>query len=152
LNSISFIDDAYKNTLKINGIGIVPELRYYGSEKYAPKGFFAGIYIPMQFGSVEARQFIVSNNNIYSLPSKNIGYTLFGVGVDAGYQIMLKNKITIEGLIGVAIARGKFSTEYYTLKSTDLNGNEYESKIALKDGTIGRAYYPRAEISVGYAF
>ncbi|MBC7391457.1 MAG: DUF3575 domain-containing protein [Opitutaceae bacterium] len=153
LKTVSFIEDAYKNTLQINGIGITPEGRYYGSDKYAPKGVFVGFYIPMQFASVKAPPTRVVNNTVYSLPSSNISYSLFGFGFDAGYQYIFKNYFSIEALIGVSIARGKFSTEFYTKKILDpYTGKEYEGKVALNDGTIGRAFYPRAEISVGYAF
>lgn len=152
LKTVSFIEDAYKNTLQIHGIGITPEGRYYGSDKYAPKGAFVGFYIPMQFATVKAPNYIVDNNGVYSLPSPNINYTQLGFGFDAGYQYIFKKNFSIEALVGVAIARGKFSTEYYTKKSIDPNGKEYESKVALNDGTIGRAFYPRAEISFGYAF
>ena len=114
---------------------------------------FVGLYIPLQFAKVKAPQFLTANNTVYSIPSSELSYNQVGVGFDAGYQKIFKNNITFEALIGIAIARGKFSPEFYTTKIVDPNtGKNYESKLILKDGSIGRAFYPRAEISVGYAF
>ena len=153
LSSVSFIKDAYKNTAQIRGVGITPEFRYYGSEKYAPKGVFVGCYIPLQFAKVKAPQFLASGSAVYSISSTELSYSQVGLGFDAGYQKIFKNNITFEALLGIAIARGKFSPEFYTTKIVDPNtGKEYESKLILNDGSIGRGFYPRAEISVGYAF
>lgn len=147
----SFIKDAYDNTSSIAGIGLVPEGRYYGSEKYAPKGFFVGIYFPLRFATATVPLTKEVNGATYSLSTNKLSYSLIGVGFNCGYHLVLNNKWSLEALLGFSIARGKFSEEFYT-RTINFNGVPVEDKMALKDGTIGRAYYPRVEITFGRAF
>ena len=152
LRDVDYIKQAYNNTTSITGIGITPELRYYGSEKYAPKGFFVGFYIPFQMATVKVPSSIQKNGLTYTIDETNLNYSLIGIGFDLGYQYIFKNNISIEALVGLGIAKGTFSKEYYYYKYKDVAGNEYESKYFLSDGTMGKAFYPRVELTVGYAF
>ena len=150
--SMSFIKDAYDNTIKISGVGLTPEFRYYGTEKYAPLGLFAGCYLPLIFATVEAPLALDYEGQIYTLPKTNLNYSLIGIGFDVGYQWVFKKKIALEGLVGLGIAKGTFSERFYTQKYVDQYGYEYENKLPLRDGSIGNAFYPRFEINVGWAF
>ncbi len=147
---VSYIKDAYANTNSLIGIGLVPEGRYYGSERYAPKGLFVGMYIPFQLASVSVPRYLDQQGVLYSVSKDKLRYSLIGVGFDCGYQHIFNKKWTLEALIGFSIAKGSFSEQYYT-HTYVVDGREYQDKIQLKDGTVGYAYYPRAEITFGWA-
>ena len=151
LGGFGYIKDSYSYLNKIIGIGFTPELRYYGSENYAPKGLFAGAYLPLKFGSAEVAKSIFKNNLLYTIPSTNLKYTQIGIGVDVGYQYLYKKRITIEGLIGVSISKGTYSGGEYSA-SEFYNGIEVENKLSVNDGSIGNAFYPRAEFNIGWSF
>jgi hypothetical protein len=148
--NVSYIKETYANTNSIVGIGLVPEGRYYGSEKYAPKGLFVGMYIPFKLGSASVPQHIDYNGFTYSLSSDHLTYSLIGVGFDCGYQFIHKKKWSIEALVGFSMAKGSFSEGYYTHTFT-VDGVTFDGKIPLKDGSVGNGFYPRAEISFGWA-
>jgi hypothetical protein len=149
-SQLPFIEDAYDNTISVSGIGLVPEVRYYGTEHYAPKGLFVGFYVPFRYGEVKAPLNLPSAPS-FTIPKENQRYTLIGIGFDFGYHIIIKKRVTIEALAGCSIAKGSFSDSHY--KSTlTLNGVDFEQKISLKDGTLGNAFYPRVEMCVGWAF
>ncbi len=150
-SSLSFIKESYNNTNRISGIGLVPEIRDYGSEKYAPKGLFVGFYVPMRFASVEIPSTIVKGGSTYSISENKFNYTLIGGGFDAGYQLLIKKKFSIEGLLGMSIAKSSFSSRYYS-NSSLLNGEVIENKVVLKDGYVGSSFFPKAEINFGWMF
>lgn len=148
---LGYIKETYDNTIKVSGIGLVPEVRYYGTENYAPKGLFAGFYIPMKFASLEVPSYVFNGGRKFTIDNTNLSYTQIGLGLDVGYQYLYKKRLTIEGLLGISISKGTFSGADY--KSTDvINGYEVETTLSINDGSIGNAYYPRAEINVGWAF
>jgi hypothetical protein len=151
LGSVGYVKESYAYLSKINGIGLTPELRYYGTENYAPKGLFAGVYVPLKFGAAEVAKTQLRNGLEYTIPNTNLNYTQVGVGVDVGYQYLYKKRLTIEGLIGISISKGTFSGgEYSVIES--YNGVEVETKLDINSGSIGNAFYPRAEINIGWAF
>jgi allophanate hydrolase subunit 1 len=151
LGGVGYIKDSYVFLNKISGIGLTPEFRYYGTENYAPKGLFAGVYLPFKIGTAEVAKTQSLNGVEYTIANTSLNYTQIGLGFDVGYQYLYKKRMTIEGLIGVAISKGTFSGgEYSVIES--YNGVEIETKLAIKDGFVGNAFYPRAEINVGWAF
>jgi len=169
MNQFGFIHDAYNNTKKVSGLGIIPEVRYYGTDNFAPKGLFVGVYVPLRFANVEVPTSILNNGQVFSLsnttkPTTNLRYNLIGIGFDAGYHYLYKKVFSIEGLFGFSIGKGIFSEEYYTwkhnvydsnlsvVKGEDGNPIVLEDKLLLKDGSVGNAFYPRAEISLGWVF
>lgn len=151
LGGVGYVKESYAYLNKINGIGLTPEFRYYGTENYAPKGLFAGVYLPLKFGSAEVAKTQLRNGVVYTILDTNLNYTQVGLGFDVGYQYLYKKRITIEGLIGISISKGTFSGGEYSV--TELyDGVEVETKLSMNDGSIGNAFYPRAEINIGWAF
>jgi hypothetical protein len=151
LGSVGYVKESYAYLNKINGIGLTPEFRYYGTESYAPKGLFAGVYLPLKFGSAEVAKTQTFNGVVYTIPNTSLNYTQVGLGVDVGYQYLYKKRITIEGLIGVSISKGTYSGGDYSFKE-QLSGVEVETKLDINSGSIGNAFYPRAEFNIGWAF
>ena len=151
LGGVGYIKESYAYLNKINGIGLIPEFRYYGTENYAPKGLFAGVYLPLKFGSAEVAKTLLKDGVEYTIPSTSLNYTQIGLGFDVGYQYLYKKRMTIEGLIGVSISKGSYSGGDYSVKE-QYDGVEVETKLDINTGSIGNAFYPRAEINVGWAF
>jgi hypothetical protein len=148
---LPFVDDTYKNTNSISGVGFTPEIRYYGSERYAPLGLFIGAYVPIKFANVNVPSSIVNSGFIYTIPKQNLSYTLVGIGADLGYQHIFKKRLSIELVAGVSICKGSFSENNYSTGSS-ASGNNQVQYLPVKDGNIGNAFYPRGEMSIGWAF
>ena len=158
LNEVTYIKEAYINTKRVTGIGLVPELRYYGSEKYAPKGLFVGAYVPIRFASVEVPTHVMKNGLKYALEegdltqsTANLSYSLIGLGADIGYHFIYKKSFSVELVTGISISKGVFSVQEYVHNYT-LRGFNLTNKLPLKDGMVGNAFYPRAELCFGWCF
>jgi hypothetical protein len=158
MTNFAYIKDTYLNSNKVMGVGIVPEVRYYGSEKYAPKGLFVGAYVPLRFANVEVPTSIVKDGLKYTLEegdltqkTSDLSYNLVGIGANIGYHFIYKKSFSVELVTGVSIAKGTFSVEEY-VNNYSIRGVQFTNKLPLKDGMVGNAFYPRAELCLGWSF
>lgn len=122
-----FFTKVVADDTKFSGFGITPEFRYYLSESSAPKGIFLAPYIRYQSFKLSVEGSAAKGN-----------LSIFGGGLLAGAQTLLKDVITIEAFLGPAYEFGNMDVEA---------GSEDDFEIAIFDG-----FSVRGGITVGIGF
>lgn len=111
---------------KLSGFGITPEFRYYLSEKPA----LQGTYLAPNFRYMKL---IAEDPGI----NEQATLTTYGIAINLGFQVLLKDIVVIDGWIGPAFA----------FRNLDDPSGEVEAGITTANG-----FAIRLGIAIGIAF
>ena len=127
---------------KVTGIGVIPEYRFYLSEKKeAPRGFYAGPF--GVFRSITAKVEGTENGTNDAVKGK-AGFNIFGGGALIGHQWLISDVFSIDLNLGAG---------YYSLGSSDIEVEYQDGSTEKYSGSIKLAgVIPRVGVSIGYAF
>ncbi|MEQ8325055.1 MAG: DUF3575 domain-containing protein [Vicingaceae bacterium] len=88
------------NLGKIKGISITPELRYYlrTCDASTLEGFYGGLYFRYNRNWTDAQFDYFPENSPAETSTSEIALREFGVGIELGYQILIKERLSIDFL------------------------------------------------------
>lgn len=131
----AFISSLEISGTNFSGFGIIPQYRYYPGGSEIPHGFFLAPLISFQTFGLET-----TVSSLGSSSTASADYTLFGAGLDVGYQWLIGRSFAIELSTGA------------TFNSTNLEvTSSAGSQSSFDTGQIG-SFAPRLGVSFGYAF
>ena len=85
---------------QINGFSITPEVRYYikTCDPSLLEGFYAGLYLRYTQYSSEVKFGYEPVNNPVEFYTSDVALNEYGVGIQLGYQLMIKKRFNIDFL------------------------------------------------------
>ncbi|KKK97001.1 hypothetical protein LCGC14_2657130, partial [marine sediment metagenome] len=173
-----FTPDDGNNSMKIQlspikAITLTPEFRYYLGrvKKDAPGGFYSGLYFRYSNFWTDAYFEHTASDNSISRINSDLSLTEFGFGVQLGYQLIIKDRFTIDFMfLGPRLSfftiTNEFSGEVTEEFRQDFEkvvqdvidrlGSDYNFSVGDVEGNTlkGKMRIPglRFGVSVGYAF
>ena len=161
------------NIDKIKGVTITPEMRYYlrACDPSLLDGFYAGVYLRYSRYWTEAKFDYMPLNAPIEQYKANMELSEFGLGLQLGYQMMIKERFTIDFLFfGPRISNYQFTYEFseppgeeflgdlsdYINEVVDRFGYDYNVNIEKAGEKSGRTSFGFANmrfgLSLGVAF
>lgn len=127
---IGFFYTGYRfGDTRFSGVGITPEYRFYLSErKQAPAGFYVAPFLRYQ-------NFKLTETALTATGS----LSLFGLGATAGYNLILKDRFSLDFFLGPSYSFGSVKSDNGTADS-------------FSTGGIGGGFGLRTGITFGIAF
>lgn len=119
-----------------NGFSVVPEYRFYVTDKPAPAGFFVGPF--GVFRSYTTKQTVPASFEEGSYEAKS-NIKIFGGGLNAGYQIVTDSGFTVEFFAGPCFSSST---------SKVIDGNEDDIEVSSNLSGFGL----RTGMTIGWAF
>lgn len=157
----------------ISGYSITPEFRYYlkTCEENLPAGFYAGVYFRYNVYKTQADFVHQLPDSLPSTFSSDASLRELGVGIQLGYQLVVKKRFTVDFLFfgprysflkltnefnGDITASAKQDVEDYVNSVIERFGGkgDFEMKQTTNQKFSGNMGFPsfRFGISLGYAF
>ncbi len=161
------------NIDKIKGVTITPEARYYlrACDPSLLDGFYAGVYLRYSRYWTEAKFDYMPLNELPEQYKANLELREFGLGIQLGYQMLIKERFSIDFLFfGPRISSYEFTYEFTAPPSEEFLGdlsdylNEvvdrfgYDYNVSIKNSGVksGRTSFGFANmrfgLSLGVAF
>lgn len=161
------------NMSSITGYSITPEFRYYlkTCEEGLPAGFYAGLYFRYNIYKTNASFVHQEPDNMLSHFSSDSRLRELGVGIQLGYQLVIKKRFTVDFLFfgprysflkltnefdGEITASGKTDVEDYVNSIIERFGGkgDFEMEKSSAQNFSGNMGFPsfRFGISFGYGF
>jgi len=117
----------------IRGFALTPEYRYYVSgSKPALAGFYLAPFVRYQ-------QLTLTATDDYSSDEAKASLTTFGGGVLAGYQLVLKQRFTLDAFLGPSYNGGSLKTTMGNASET-FNAGPFEGFGVRSGITFGVAF------------